>query len=257
MSRAFEVPTAVISDIQGNLSALSAVLKDIDAQGIEEIVCLGGLVTFGPAPEAILATLRERVSVCLRGSYEDGLLRDPTRFNLRDQQALLWQQARLKPGLLARSKVRAQWKWLNALAVRYGRPGVLAVHGHPASPLWGHIPFAGLPSDEEIERCFESVEHVLFAGCLGRPFVFGEDGAIQSASELEGHLVLTSRKVAICPGSVGQPRDMDPRASYAIFDGETVKWRRVRYDIDEAVAALDASDLPGRETFAARLREGI
>ena len=252
----FDVCTAILSDVHGNLPALNAVLADIDEQGIEEIVCLGGLITFGPNPEALLSTLRERTSVCLQGSYEVALLSGDTHtFDLRPQEALLWHRARLKPGFFAKPSVRTRWRWLGSLPERYERPGLLAVHGHPSSPLWGHIPFSVDASG--VSECFAAVERILFAGYLCQPFALTEDGSVRTAAELDMCIDTGEGKIAICPGSVGQPHDRDPRASYSTFDGETVTWRRIEYDVEEAAAALEASDLPYSAIFAARLREGI
>ena len=116
-----QLPIAVLSDVQGNLPALRAVLEDIDRQGIHQIACLGGLVTFAPDPEPVLSLLRERISICLRGSYEEAILETPARFSGRVRDALEWQRGRLLTKRSASS--HSAWAWLEALSARTPLPG--------------------------------------------------------------------------------------------------------------------------------------
>jgi len=244
---------AVLSDVHGNLEALDAVLADIDARGIVDVICLGGLTTYGPDPAAVLDRLRERELVCLRGSYDAAVQGEgPLRPNHRLRQAIDWARDKLQPGFLARGATRQRWAWYRELPDRHDRPGLIAVHGRPDVPLNHH-----LPNDAHSEEdYFRHVERLAFGGVLHLPCVSRKGEHLRGSVLAEGY-DLVAGKVAICPGSVGQPHDRDPRACYAILRQERVEWIRLDYDLERTLRKLEQSNQPQRRLLIERLRMGI
>jgi diadenosine tetraphosphatase ApaH/serine/threonine PP2A family protein phosphatase len=249
------VPTAVISDIHGNAEALRTVLADIDKRGITRIICLGDIVGYGPEPLECVDLVRSKCQWSLMGNHDFGVLYEPTNFNPGAESAAFWtrEQFAREPN----EKLLAdRYDFLGKLRVRIVEtpPGfttpILAVHGSPRRPINEYIfPDDAINAPDKMESIFEKVEHVCIVGHTHVPGVFTDEPDFYPPSELgeAGYKFRQGEKAVINVGSVGQPRDMDPRASYAVLyaPGETpaqngstgadlgrVEFVRVPYNID-------------------------
>jgi predicted phosphodiesterase len=239
----------VISDIHANLPALEAVLED--GAPFEAVWCLGDAVGYGPDPEAVVVRLADLApEVWLAGNHDHaavGLL-DLDTFNADARQAVLWTAREL--GDDARDRLFA----LEASA-RLDDRGITLVHGSPRHPLWEYITSPAMATDNfaciGTPLCFFGHTHV--------PAVYQEevDGAVRCTIDAERPMSPSGARWLVNPGSVGQPRDGDPRASYVVFDPEaaTLAFRRVAYDIAAVQSRMLAAHLPSR--LATRLDSGM
>ncbi|MBL9001864.1 MAG: metallophosphoesterase family protein [Phycisphaerae bacterium] len=275
------MPTAVISDIHANASALRAVLADIQARGITRIICLGDTVGYGPDPLECVDLVREKCAWCLMGNHDYGVLYEPTNFNPGAESAAFWtrEQFDREPD----DKKRAQrYEFLNRLKVRVverlgpngpeaimspggvptpeppGSMPLLAVHGSPRRPINEYIfPDDAVNATDKLESIFDRVQKVCIVGHTHVPGVFTDEPDFYPPSELgEGKFTFQDgEKVVLNVGSVGQPRDFDPRASYVILHGTFAQFVRVAYDIDETAQKIK-SIAPLPDWLGDRLYEG-
>jgi len=239
----------VISDIHANLNALDAVLND--AGTVDEVWCLGDIVGYGPSPNEVLARLRSlpNLTCCVLGNHDVAVLGEMNFavFNTDARKSLLWQQETISAdnltflrGLPQQSIVKEQ---------------VTLAHGSPRDPVWEYILntlIARLNFEAfDSSYCFVGHSHIqcYFQLDLQNDRISLEVPAVNQVVQLSPRAILN-------PGSVGQPRDRDPRASYAIFDTKAETWepRRVVYDIETVQKLIRAAGLP--EKHAARLAEG-
>ncbi|MBK7188405.1 MAG: metallophosphoesterase family protein [bacterium] len=238
---------AVISDIHSNLQALTAVFARIDTLAVDGIYCLGDIVGYGARPSQCLDLVRERATASVQGNH-DALIADPTLrldFNIYSLAAVAHNR-----GLLSTE----QLDWLRALPTRLRVDDrTQFVHGAPGDRD-RYLVFlddlqeaaTALLEDDGPGVCFFGHTHhqVLFDGQnLLRP----QPGEVR---------VDPSRRVLINPGSVGQPRDGDPRAAFAVYEpaAERVVFHRVEYDIEGARQDILAAGLP--RLLADRLLQG-
>jgi predicted phosphodiesterase len=240
---------AILSDIHGNRHALEAVLADADAQGADELWCLGDLVGYGAEPDACVALATQRCAVVLAGNHDlavTGAL--PIDDFSRDAAvAAGWTRDRLDPEHLAA---------LEALRPSTVREGLGLFHASPRDPVWEYVLselLAELCLDAQDQRvCLIGHSHVAlsFVREDGGRRVHGVAHPAGDTADLGGGEWLVN------PGSVGQPRDGDPRAAWLELDTERweARWRRVEYDVAGAQAAIRAAGLPG--SLAERLGYG-
>ena len=243
---------AAISDIHGNVVALRRALEAIDALRPDKIVCLGDVTGYGPEPEACVALMQERADVCLAGNHDlavAGLL-DIHRFNPVARAAILWHREHLS---------RASLEWLAQLPSRLDLPDLTLAHVSPREPVWEYVADAVTAAENydafDTQACLIGHSHLAIAWRLHR-----EGGRVRVA--LEGEEPGTPLRLdmedkwLLNPGSVGQPRDHDPRASFAILDTATWRWtwHRVDYDIAQVERAIRAAGLP--EVLGSRLHLG-
>jgi predicted phosphodiesterase len=233
---------AVISDIHGNLSALQAVLADIDAQGIEEILCLGDVVGYGPEPQPCVDLVRARCAVTVMGNHEEALVHGAYGFHLRAREAIDWTRDQLKPGFFSGSLVRARWDWACALPLRHERGPDLFVHGSPRQPTSEYLLSHELDQQlEKYQEVFDATDRLLFVGHTHLPGVITDAFEWLTPGQIDGTYDFAARpesKAVINVGSVGQPRDGDPQACYVVVEGTRVSWRRVTYDVEQTVARV-------------------
>lgn len=255
--------TAVISDIHGNLEALQVVLASIDQRGVDRIVCLGDVLGYGPNPVECVDLVAERCEWCLLGNHDLAALYEPTNFNEVAERAAYWTRKQLEAVTDADQR-RARWELLGRLRVRVQEGDFLAVHGTPRKPINEYL----FPEDvqsgtRKFEQIFARVPRYGMQGHTHVPGVFTAEPEFYSPEELgEGPWTLpTDEQLIFNPGSVGQPRDGDPRASYAILetsegeDKTTLEFIREPYDI-EAVAAKIIAEPELADWLGERLREG-
>ena len=228
---------AIISDIHSNLEAFEAVLKDIDAQNVEEIYCLGDLVGYGPNPIEVTDLVMKRVHKCLLGNHDQAALFDPEGFNVSAEQAIYWTREQLENCTDAKASER--WDFLSELPRQYREDDFLFVHGSPRNPLNEYVFQEDVYDARKMERLFAVVPKYCFQGHTHVPGVFTEAGEFLVPGEIDYVYTLGAAKAMINVGAVGQPRDRDPRACYVILEGNVVTFRRVEYDFEKTNAKIE------------------
>jgi diadenosine tetraphosphatase ApaH/serine/threonine PP2A family protein phosphatase len=234
---------AIISDVHGNLEALQAVLDDIDRLGVTDVYCLGDVVGYGPDPRACL----DRVMACrlvLLGNHDQGAMFDPAFFSPAAERAIFWTRDQLEAAPEDLPTRERRWEFLAERPRRHREDGFLFVHGSARNPLNEYV----FPEDvcdlRKMERIFALVERYCFQGHTHVPGVFTErpGGAYEfrSPEEIGYTHRLNGRKTLCNVGSVGQPRDGDWRACYALLDDDTITYRRVEYDVEATVRKIHA-----------------
>jgi diadenosine tetraphosphatase ApaH/serine/threonine PP2A family protein phosphatase len=237
---------AVLSDIHSNIVALDAVLSH--AGDVDAIWHLGDVVGYGPEPDAVVARLDERDATGVRGNHDAAAVggREIEWFNPEARAAVEWTRDTMAPTTRA---------WLDALPERCVIDDVLLVHGSPRDPLREYVTDRAAAGDnmaaQETQHALHGHTHVPVAWMATPDHVALIQPSAADAIELGAYRTL------INPGSVGQPRDGDARASYLVLDQERsrVTWHRVAYDIDRVQARMRAVGLP--ERLASRLSFGL
>jgi diadenosine tetraphosphatase ApaH/serine/threonine PP2A family protein phosphatase len=229
----------VISDIHANLVALEAVLDT--APDFAEVWCLGDLVGYGPWPNECIERIREFPHVSLLGNHDCAALGrlDLSMFNSDARIANEWTQARLTDDSL---------DYLGSLPAITEHGGFTLAHGSPREPIWEYIlgEYQALANGAYFHTpvCLVGHTHIPAVFDLG---VNGEGGGTVMGPSSKP-VNLTSRRLIINPGSVGQPRDGDPRASYAVLDTDSMTWEfhRVTYQVERTQKQMMALGLPSR-----------
>jgi diadenosine tetraphosphatase ApaH/serine/threonine PP2A family protein phosphatase len=248
--------TALISDIHANLDALNVVLADIDRRGVSRIVCLGDIIGYGPNPCECLDLVAQRCDWALMGNHDFAVLFEPTSFNASAESAAFWtrRQFEVEPDAAIR---RRRWEYLGNLRIRERSDSGLYVHASPRRPINEYIfPDDVITAPTKMAQIFERVEKRCFVGHTHVCGVFTDEPDFYPPADIDGRYGFSDHeKCIINPGSVGQPRDRDPRASYAILDEKGVEFVRIAYDIqaviDKIKAIEELSDFLG-----SRLLEG-
>ena len=250
---------ALISDIHSNLEALQAVLADIEKQNVSEIYCLGDIIGYGPNPRECIDLVRQ-CKVVLLGNHDQGAMFDPDGFNPPAERAIFWTRSQLESPAENRQKKEERWEFLAERPRMVKEPGYLYVHGSARNPLNEYVFPEDIYNQRTMDRIFALVDKYCFQGHTHVPGVFTESlpedlYQFHSPDEIDYTYKLDQRKVLVNVGSVGQPRDGDWRACYVLLDGETLRFRRVEYDIDSTVAKIHA--IPELDNFLGdRLRDG-
>lgn len=237
--------TAILSDIHGNLDALRVVLDHVDTQNVDRLICLGDVLGYGPEPVECVDLIAERCEWCLMGNHDFGVLYEPTNFNHAAEQAAYWTRSRFEAeGDVDPDAARKRWEFLNTLRVRVGFDDFLCVHGTPRRPINEYLfPEDAVNSPVKMQQVFDRVERYCLVGHTHVPGVFTDEPDFYPPTDLDGVYQLNENEKAIInPGSVGQPRDLDPRSSYAILDEDErrVEFFRLPYDIESVVAKIKA-----------------
>lgn len=258
-------PTAIISDIHANFEALQAVLADIDARGVKRVICLGDIIGYGPDPLACIDAVRKRCDWSLMGNHDFGVLYEPTNFNPGAESAAFWTREQLdaEPDEQAR---RQRYEFLGRLRVRVVDPApasnprlhILCVHGSPRRPINEYVfPDDVISAPDKLTTIFDRVTRVCFVGHTHVPGVFTDEPDFYPPGELTDNTYkfAEDEKAIVNVGSVGQPRDMDPRAAYAILHDDRVQFVRVPYDIEKCAKKIKAISTLS-DWLADRLFEG-
>ena len=232
--------TAVISDIHANLQALQAVLDHIDSQNVDRIICLGDILGYGPNPVECVDLVAERCEWSLMGNHDFGVLYEPTNFNVAAEQAAYWSRDQFD--LESPNGTSAKrWEFLSQLRVRVLEDDFL--YGTPRRPINEYLfPDDALNSPVKMQQIFELVDKYALVGHTHLPGVFTDEPDFYPPDDLDGQYKLGGEEKAIInPGSVGQPRDLDPRASYIIIEDDCVRFFRLEYDIDAVASKIRAT----------------
>ena len=237
----------IVSDIHSNVLALEAVLSDMGE--VDALWCLGDFVGYGPWPNECVDLLLDRGVVAIAGNHDLAAIGAITTldFNPDAARATAWTTEQLRP------ETRAYLEKLEPLSVV---EGVTLAHGTPNEPIWEYL----LNTSTAAVSFKRFQTQVCLVGHTHIPSVFVQDevGAVGGAyMEPGAPFALGHYRVIANPGSVGQPRDRNPLASYLIFETEplTLEWRRVAYDIGPVHTRILESGLP--TFFAERLSRGI
>jgi predicted phosphodiesterase len=250
---------AILSDIHANLEALQAVLEDIEKQGVEEVYCLGDVVGYGPNPRECV-DLAMRCQICLLGNHDQGAIFDPVGFNELALRAIMWTRAQLEAPVPSRQASEQRWEFLGECPRTHKENGFLYVHGSARNPINEYVFPEDIYSTRKMDQIFSRVDHVCFQGHTHLPGIFtehvrGDLYQFNSPEEIDDVYRLNEIKTMCNVGSVGQPRDADWRACYVLLDGETIRYRRVEYDVETTIAKVHAID--DLDNFLGdRLRDG-
>ena len=204
---------AIISDIHSNYEALKSVLRDIDNQNIKKIICLGDLVGYHSEPEKCLSILRKRNIECLLGNH-DSYLTDNSYCS----------RSKTINEIIVRQRKQISTKnlnWVKSLKTFKLENKTLFTHGGPANYIDQYV-------TEINSSLFENEYNFLIVGHTHVQFKYKTN----------------DNKLFLNPGSVGQPRDGDPRAAYAIFDGTSITLKRVTYNISATIKKMEDLDYP-------------
>ncbi len=251
---------AVISDPHANLEGLRAVLDDIAALGVAEIICLGDLVGRGPDPVAVVDLVRERCSVVLKGLTEGWVCGEfvPSS-SPSTTRSVEWAGQRLREADGA--DARDRMAWLDARVSFHVRHADAFTHGTPRESMeYIQIAEFGFEQSEHHRTKYEQIhagfERRLFVGNAHQQLAV-VDGSYRSVEGLGRRLATDSQaKTIIGVGSAGWPVDRDRRAGWVLVEDELVSWRRVAYDVTPTVAKIRATP-ELHDQFARRLLEGI
>jgi len=250
---------ALISDIHSNLEALQAVLKDIESQGVTEIYCLGDVVGYGPNPRECV-DLVMNCQVVLLGNHDQGAMFDPEGFNPPAERAIFWTRSQLEAPIENRYKMAQRWEFLAERPRVHKENGFLFVHGSARNPLNEYVFPEDIYNQRKMDRIFALVDKYCFQGHTHVPGIFLENLSdelyqFHAPDEIGLTFKLDQRKALCNVGSVGQPRDGDWRACYVMLDGDTIRYRRIEYDIDTTIQKIH--DIPDLDNFLGdRLRDG-
>jgi diadenosine tetraphosphatase ApaH/serine/threonine PP2A family protein phosphatase len=229
---------AVISDIHGNLHALDAVLAALEEEQPDSLWCLGDLVGYGPQPNRCTTAVAARAELCLAGNHDLAALGalPIEEFSPDAAASATWTRA----AITAETRT-----FLGTLHPRAEREGVELFHGSPIDPVWEYV-LSGEAAWTSFEATTAPVvlvghSHVALA-------IRGEGDSLSGGLAPAGtDKALNGGRWLLNPGSVGQPRDGDPRAAYLLLDLErgSAQFRRVDYDIERTQAEIRELGLPG------------
>jgi len=217
------VKVCVLSDIHSNLNAFQAVLQHMPK--VDSILCVGDFVGYGAEPNEVLKLARSKNMRAVLGNHDYGAIsKNKSGFNPIAAKALLWTYEKLN-----RDNARYLRGLPEQLNLTLGDKKVLVVHGSPRDPLFEYV-FPDISNQELFELTSDVAADVIIIGHTHVPMT----------RVIQGKLIVN-------PGSVGQPRDRDPRASYAVLNiGEEVEvdQRRVQYDVEKTAEKIKAAGLP-------------
>jgi predicted phosphodiesterase len=239
---------AIVSDIHGNRHAFEAVLDRIEESECEEMWCLGDLVGYGADPDACVELARRHAAVCLAGNHDLGVIGalPLEQFSRGAALAAKWTQETIAP------ETRA---YLEQLDPSNGDEAVGLYHASPRDPVWEYV-----LSPLQAELCLDVQDHrVCLIGHSHVALSFSRLPGAPASGQTRGpgeKLDLINGQWLINPGSVGQPRDGDPRAAWLELDLDAweTTYHRTEYDIAGAAAAIRAARLP--DSLAERLSYG-
>jgi predicted phosphodiesterase len=237
---------AVVSDIHANLPALDAVLAAAGA--VDGIWHLGDVVGYGPDPDAVVERLRDAGAIGVRGNHDAAACggSEIDWFNPDARRAMEWTRRAISPATV---------EWLSAQPERRTVEGCELVHGSPREPIWEYV------TSVQVARANLALlgTPIGLHGHTHIPVAFVEqDGRVDVIGPgRESALQLRGRRALINPGSVGQPRDGNPDASFMILDPRagTLSWHRVRYDVAAVQRAMRVAGLPA--PLVGRLYAGL
>jgi len=231
----------IFSDIHGNLEALQGVLKDAAGRNIHRSICLGDLVGYGPYPNECVELIRSLKNCrCLAGNHDVAALWETSPYGMSEaaKTSILWTMDQLSP----ENKI-----YLSSLPDRIDLGEMTFVHANPYNPKgWRYV----MDRKYALRSFAATRSHFIFIGHSHRPLVISKRHwltvTIEPITGDTEYSVNDSKRRIINCGSVGQPRDNDPRASYLIYDTrkQTINFHRLEYDVQQTVQAIQSANLP-------------
>jgi diadenosine tetraphosphatase ApaH/serine/threonine PP2A family protein phosphatase len=193
--------------------------------------------------------------LCVLGNHDQGALFDPEGFSSGAERAIFWTREQLECTDGDVELARRRWRFLCDLPRQVREDTLLFVHGSARNPLNEYVFPEDIYNPRKLNRIFSFVDGTCFQGHTHVPGVFTPDCRFLTPADISNRYVLNGSRSMINVGSVGQPRDGDPRASYVILEGSVVTFRRVAYDVETTAAKIYAvADLD--DFLGDRLREG-
>jgi predicted phosphodiesterase len=239
---------AIVSDVHGNRHAFEAVLDAVEASGAEELWCLGDLVGYGAEPDACVELARRHAAICLVGNHDLAVRGEIPfeQFTRGAELAARWTQEVIDPASLA---------YLADLEPQRLDEPIGLFHASPRDPVWEYV-----LSPLQAELCLDAARHRVT--CIGHSHIalaFSRRDGVPATGETRPQgteLDVSAGDWLLNPGSVGQPRDGDPRAAWLLLDldGWTATYERTEYDVAGAASAIRAARLP--DSLAERLAHG-
>ncbi len=239
--------TLIISDIHANLTAFEAVLAD--AGSVDRVWCLGDVVGYGPDPNECIALLRQQPGLrCIMGNHDAAVLGfiDLRAFNEQAAKAVKIQSELL---------TQESHDFLELLDIMIEEGQITFAHGSPSDPIWEYI----ITSRSAVENFSAFQTQICLVGHSHVPLIFGENPHVRPTMLMPQNADRwrSKQRFILNPGSVGQPRDRNPKAAYVIWDDEEDTWlfKRVAYDVESVQQRILALGIPSRH--ASRLSQGI
>jgi diadenosine tetraphosphatase ApaH/serine/threonine PP2A family protein phosphatase len=244
---------ALISDLHSNLEAVEAVLARIDSLGVREVACLGDVVGYGADPLPVTRLVMQRCKWTILGNHDWGLFHQLDDFNPLAREALLYTRTQLRPSLL-RPRRRQAWEFLRGLPERMQDHGFLFCHGSPRDPVMEYVLKSdGFLEPDKMHQLFALIDRPCFVGHTHWPGVHRPDYRFTQATDEQREFRLEGPCI-VNVGSVGQPRDGDCRACFAVAHDDRVEIHRVSYDFRRTQAKILAAGL--HPALAERLARG-
>jgi diadenosine tetraphosphatase ApaH/serine/threonine PP2A family protein phosphatase len=244
---------ALISDLHSNLEAVEAVLARIDALGVREIACLGDVVGYGADPLPVTRLVMERCKWTIMGNHDWGVFNELDDFNPLAREALFYTRAQLKPSFLRPGRKAAR-EFLRTLPKTQQDHGYLFCHGSPRDPVMEYVLKSdGFLEPDKMAQLFARLDRPCFVGHTHWPGVHRPDYRFTQATDDTREFKLDGPCI-VNVGSVGQPRDGDARASFAVVTGDRAEIHRVPYDFRRTQAKILAAGL--HPALAERLARG-
>ncbi|MEW6535713.1 MAG: metallophosphoesterase family protein [Candidatus Auribacterota bacterium] len=238
---------AILSDIHGNIDALNSVVADCKNKNVDKYLCLGDIVGYGASPAECIKKIRSLDAVCVMGNHDHAVvgLTDISYFNSHAKAAAQWTADVLSEEDLAYLKNLP-------FIVKIEEASITLVHSTLESPEMWHY----MLSDIEADRNLKKLDTQLcFIGHSHMPAMFQEQYNSKALFDFLNHITIR-QKTIVNVGSVGQPRDNNPRASYVLYDSDEkiVYFERVEYNIKSAQKKIIKAGLP--KILATRLEMG-
>jgi predicted phosphodiesterase len=248
------VRRALLSDIHGNLEALEAVLADAGECGVQEIYCLGDIVGYGPNPRECVDRAIN-FDKCVLGNHDLGAVFDPEGFSSAAEKAIFWTRGQLEMANGDSAAVIRRWDFLAELPRVIRETKCMYLHASPRAPVTEYVFPEDIYNPRKLEKLFTLFEGCCFLGHTHVPGIFTEDCRFITPNDCNGQFRYRSGKYMVNVGSVGQPRDGDPRASYVIQSDDLLEFRRIEYNWKKTADKIFA--FPELDTFLGeRLRDG-
>jgi diadenosine tetraphosphatase ApaH/serine/threonine PP2A family protein phosphatase len=249
--RGSQLMIALISDIHSNVEALQAVFADMQAFPVEQTFCLGDVIGYGPEPRETLELVKSSAFILL-GNHEEGLLKTAEGFNDRARRALDWTCSELNSAAYSREANHALWNLIDGFLEQKQVGDRLYVHASPRQPVREYVMPADALDRSKMRDIFDHFgsARACFGGHTHVPGIFSEAGGFRHQSDWGERVALPAGRSLVNVGSVGQPRDGDPRASYVLMDGDELLFRRVPYDVETTMRKIAKN--PALDDFLAR-----
>lgn len=277
---------ALISDIHANFAALCTVCDDITSQGVDRIYCLGDIVGYGAEPQQCTDYIMDKADIALMGNHDYALLNGPRHFNPIAAEMIELTRKDMEPHgiedlpesfepqhfpcvhhgkdrhcmLLSHDK-HTRWDFLKNLGTSHSDERAVYVHASVLDPINEYVfpdRYVRYWNTDRMAEMFTRTPKLIFCGHTHMPCAITSEFGCLYPEENEYRVEFEEdKKYIVNIGSVGQPRDGDPRSCYAIYDqdAQSVTWRRVAYDIDHTVRKIEKM-CGGENWCGVRLRFG-